>query len=103
MQAPIAVVSALLGAVAWWTIGNALWAVGAIIMIANWPYTLSAIMPIIRQLEATPQSRVAHARAPALLPALHPWLARSLTPCHVSPLRTRPARCEGSRRDQIMA
>jgi len=30
----------------------------AIIMIANWRYTLSAIMPIIRQLEATPSGRL---------------------------------------------
>jgi hypothetical protein len=53
MQAPIAVVSALLGAAAWWTIGDLLWAVGAVIMIANWPYTLLAIMPTNHLLEAT--------------------------------------------------
>jgi hypothetical protein len=45
MQAPIAVVSALLGAAAWWTTGDLLWVVGAVIMITNWPYTLLAIMP----------------------------------------------------------
>jgi Domain of unknown function (DUF1772) len=53
MQAPIAVVSTLLGVAAWWTTGDALWAIGAVIMIVNWPYTLVAIMPINRQLEAT--------------------------------------------------
>jgi len=53
MQAPIAVVSALLGASAWWTTGDLLWAVGAVIMIANWPYTLLAIMPTNHLLEAT--------------------------------------------------
>ncbi len=53
MQAPIAVVSALLGAAAWWTTGDLLWAVGAVIMLANWPYTLVAIMPTNHQLEAT--------------------------------------------------
>jgi len=62
MQAPIAVVSALLGAASWWTTGNPLWAVGAVIMIANWPYTLSAIMPINRQLEATPSGSDADTR-----------------------------------------
>jgi hypothetical protein len=53
MQAPIAVVSALLGAAAWWTTGDLLWAVGAVIMITNWPYTLLAIMPTNHLLEAT--------------------------------------------------
>jgi len=53
MQAPIAVVSALLGAAAWWTTGDMLWAIGAVIMIANWPYTLLAIMPTNHLLEAT--------------------------------------------------
>jgi hypothetical protein len=53
MQAPIAVVSALLGGAAWWTKGDLLWAVGAVIMIANWPYTLVAIMPTNHLLEAT--------------------------------------------------
>jgi Domain of unknown function (DUF1772) len=53
MQAPIAVVSALFGAAAWWTSGDPLWAVGAVIMIANWPYTLLAIMPTNHLLEAT--------------------------------------------------
>ena len=52
MQAPIAVVSALLGGAAWWTTGDLLWAVGAVIMIANWPYTLVAIMPTNHLLEA---------------------------------------------------
>ena len=53
MQAPIAVVSALLGASAWWTTGDVLWVVGAVIMIANWPYTLLAILPTNHLLEAT--------------------------------------------------
>lgn len=53
MQAPIAVVSALLGGAAWWTTGDLLWAVGAVIMLANWPYTLFAIMPTNHLLEAT--------------------------------------------------
>jgi hypothetical protein len=30
-----------------------MWAVGAVIMIANWPYTFLAIVPINNLLEAT--------------------------------------------------
>jgi hypothetical protein len=62
MQAPIAVVSALLGAAAWWTTGDPLWLVGAVLMIANWPYTLLAIMPTNRELEATPSAGDADTR-----------------------------------------
>jgi hypothetical protein len=53
MQAPIAVFSALLGAAAWWTTGDPLWAVGAVIMLANWPYTLLAMMRTNNLLETT--------------------------------------------------
>lgn len=54
MQATLAVVSGLLGAWEWWVSGNWLWAVGAAIIVANWPYTLLVIMPVNHRLEATP-------------------------------------------------
>lgn len=53
MQASIVVISALLGAAAWWTTGNLLWALGALVMLVNWPYTLLVIMPTNHQLETT--------------------------------------------------
>ena len=45
MQAPLAIVGFLLGLVAWGLTGNWRWIVGAILMVANWPYTMFAIMP----------------------------------------------------------
>jgi hypothetical protein len=54
MQASLAVASGLLGMAAWWDGRNALSALGALLMLANWPYTLLAILPVNRRLEATP-------------------------------------------------
>lgn len=46
MQAPLAVLGFLLGLAAWWQSGDARWALGALLMIANWPFTLFVIKPV---------------------------------------------------------
>jgi hypothetical protein len=60
MQASLAIVGFLLGVAAWWQSGAWLWLIGALLLVANWPYTLVCIMPVNRKLKATeagPDSR----------------------------------------------
>ena len=65
MQAPLAFAGFLFGLVAWWRSGEWAWLLGALVLVANWPYTLIVIMPTNRKIEATdaadagPQSRAA--------------------------------------------
>jgi hypothetical protein len=53
MQGPLAVLGFLLGLLTWWQTGDWRWLLGAAFLIANWPYTLIAIMPINNKLMAT--------------------------------------------------
>jgi hypothetical protein len=57
MQASLAVVGFLLGVLEWLVTANWLWLAGALALIANWPFTLVAIMPTNRLLNATPVER----------------------------------------------
>jgi Domain of unknown function (DUF1772) len=45
MQAPLAVVGCIFGLIAWWQARELGFLVGAVLMIANWPWTLLGIMP----------------------------------------------------------
>ncbi len=64
MQASLAVISALLGFWAAWQIQDWHWAVGAVLILSNWPYTLLGIMPTNHRLEAIPNEQAdAHSRA----------------------------------------
>jgi hypothetical protein len=53
MQAPLAVVGCILGMIAWWHAREPGFLVGAVLMIANWPWTLLGIMPTNNALMAT--------------------------------------------------
>jgi Domain of unknown function (DUF1772) len=54
MQASIAIVGFLFGVGAWFQDGNVWWLIGACVLLANWPFTLLAIMPTNKALMATP-------------------------------------------------
>jgi hypothetical protein len=72
MQAPLAVVGCLLGLFAWWQMHDWRWVAGAVLLIANWPYTLLVIMPTngrlmaIDPISAGPQVRTLIERWAAL-------------------------------------
>jgi hypothetical protein len=53
MQAPLALAGFVLGMAAWWQSGRVGWAIGALLMVANWPVTFFAIMPTNTRLMAT--------------------------------------------------
>jgi Domain of unknown function (DUF1772) len=54
MQSGLALASALLGLLAFWLTRDWRWLLGALLILANWPYTLLVILPINKRLEATP-------------------------------------------------
>ena len=64
MQASIAIVTCVLGLIAWWLSGGLAFLVGAVLIILPWPWTLIAMMPTNRVLEAmdagadNPQARL---------------------------------------------
>jgi len=53
MQAPLTVLGCLLGLIAWWQTREAGFLIGAVLLIANVPWTLIVILPTNHALEAT--------------------------------------------------
>lgn len=66
MQASLALAGFALGLFAWWQTSGWLWALGAVVLVANWPYTLFVIMPTNRKLKEIDPER-AGAESEALL------------------------------------
>ena len=64
MQASLALASALFGLLAFWLTRDWRWLAGALLIFANWPYTLLVILPVNKRLEATaPDAANAETRA----------------------------------------
>ena len=53
MQASLAIIGFLLGVVAWWATGTLAFLIGALLIVANWPWTLLGIAPTNNALMAT--------------------------------------------------
>ncbi|MGH6795196.1 MAG: DUF1772 domain-containing protein [Methylocella sp.] len=64
MQAPLALTGFLLGLIAAWAEMDWRWVAGAVILVANWPFTLIAIVPTNKLLmEIAPQNAGPKSRA----------------------------------------
>lgn len=56
MQASLAILSGVLALGAWWSTGDARWLAGAVLTLANWPWTLIAMLPTNNRLKAIPET-----------------------------------------------
>src|ERR1700755_1275699 len=54
MQASLAMVAGILGLASGWESDDWRWAIGAVLMLTNWPYTLLGIKPTNDRLKAIP-------------------------------------------------
>jgi hypothetical protein len=54
MQASLAVISAAFGFLASWQLGDWRWAIAAVLILANWPYTLLVMLPTNKRIDAWP-------------------------------------------------
>ena len=69
MQSLLAILSGVSGFLAFYQTSNWLFIAGAIIILANWPFTLIVIMPLNKKLQAIPAERA----GPGVILDLNRW------------------------------
>mgnify|MGYP004524899443 CR=1 FL=1 len=66
IQSGLAIAGGLSGIVSWYLSGDLFWLLGSVVLLANWPFTLLAIMPTNKRLK-TMQPAQANGKSRALL------------------------------------
>lgn len=77
MQASLAVLGAIAGGLQWYFSNELIWLIGALVLLANWPFTVLCILPVNNVLMAT-QIAAADAHTRTLIARwgrLHFWRA----------------------------
>lgn len=69
IQGVLAIVTGIVGLIAWWLTRDWRWLVGGLLMLANWPWTLAMIAPINNALNAT----ASDAAGPASMALVQRW------------------------------
>jgi Domain of unknown function (DUF1772) len=54
MQSSLVIISGVLGVLIYFGTWDWRWLLGAVLILANWPYTLGVVLPVNKRLEATP-------------------------------------------------
>jgi hypothetical protein len=54
MQSSLVIISGALGVLVYFGTWDWRWLLGAVLILANWPYTLGVVLPVNKRLEATP-------------------------------------------------
>jgi hypothetical protein len=62
MQATLATVGFVLGLLAWYDLEDWRWLAGALLLVANWPYTLLVILPLNKRLQSAAVTADANVR-----------------------------------------